>query len=105
MALANQRDFVGVGMGQPAFPGTTTHVLYQVVHRNPVRPRDLVPSIPFELEIVLALALAKDPAARFASALELAAALRAALVGHVAAPLRARAAAILRQTPWSSRPT
>jgi serine/threonine-protein kinase len=45
-------------------------MLYQVVHKSPPRPH-LRPSVPKGVDDVLAIALAKDPNARFRSALEL----------------------------------
>ena len=54
--------------GQPPFSGPDTpQILYQVVYRSPARPSQLVPGLPPDVEIVLAIALAKDPAERFAS--------------------------------------
>ena len=47
--------------GQPAFSGPDTpQVLYQVVYRNPPRPSLLMPGLPTDLDIVLAIAMAKD---------------------------------------------
>ena len=69
--------------GQPPFSGPDTpQILYQVVYRNPARPSQLVPGLPPDVEMVLAIAMAKDPGDRFASALEMAEALRAAREGH-----------------------
>jgi eukaryotic-like serine/threonine-protein kinase len=60
--------------GQPAFPGKdAARVLYDVVHRQPPRPRDLNPQIPAALEAVLARGLAKRPEDRHQTASDLAA--------------------------------
>jgi serine/threonine-protein kinase len=59
--------------GQPPFTGTDTHdVLYRVVHEAPPRPRERVPALPRPLEAICLKALAKQPAARYASATALA---------------------------------
>jgi serine/threonine-protein kinase len=68
--------------GRRPFSGTDTpQILYQIVHASPIKPRELVPSLPKEVETVLAVALAKRPAERFASASDLAEALSAAAHG------------------------
>jgi serine/threonine-protein kinase len=87
--------------GQPAFPGPDTpQVLYQVVYCNPARPGQLVAGLPADVELVLAVALAKDPGLRFASALEMATALRAAAAGALDPAVPARARALLDALPW-----
>ena len=89
--------------GQPAFSGPDTpQVLYQVVYRNPPRPSRLVPGLPTDLDIVLAIAMAKDPADRFASALEMAGALKAAAKGTLDATHRVHAQTLLAALPWDS---
>jgi serine/threonine-protein kinase len=89
--------------GQPAFSGPDTpQVLYQVVYRNPPRPSRLVPGLPTDLDIVLAIAMAKDPADRFASALEMAEALKAAAKGTLDATHRVHAQTLLAALPWDS---
>lgn len=66
--------------GQRPFSGSSTmQLLYQVVHGTPTRVRELVPSIPKEVEEVVSVALEKNPANRFQTALDFAAALRAAV--------------------------
>lgn len=85
-ALTGRRPFSGQDLPQ---------ILFQVVHGKPIQPRELVPWLPKEVETTLAIALAKRPADRFASAAELARALRAAAlrgiepVPHVPAAMRA----------------
>lgn len=87
--------------GAPAFAGPETpQILYQVVYRNPPRPSDLVATIPPDVDLVLAVALAKDPEDRFASALELASALRGAKAGDLDPAVRLHAQTLLAALPW-----
>jgi PAS domain S-box-containing protein len=59
--------------GQPPFTGSDTHeVLRRVREEVPVRPRQLWAEVPLALETACLRALVKEPAARYASALELA---------------------------------
>jgi PAS domain S-box-containing protein len=59
--------------GQPPFTGSDTHdVLRRVRQDVPVRPHQLWAGVPPTLETACLRALAKEPAARYASALELA---------------------------------
>ncbi len=89
--------------GQPPFSGPDTpQILYQVVYRSPARPSQLVPGLPTDVEIVLAIALAKDPADRFASALEAADALRAAATGTLDPSFRVHAQTLLAALPWGA---
>jgi hypothetical protein len=75
--------------GEKPFPGDTfTSVAYKVVHVQHASVRDANPELPEQLDVILARCLAKDPAARYPSAAELAAdieALRAALPSAPAA--------------------
>ncbi len=87
--------------GRPAFEGqTTAEILYKVVHEMPPRPSALAPLRP-DLDAALAIAMAKDPDDRFASASELAAAVEAASRGRLDEAVRARAARLLSRLPWS----
>lgn len=86
--------------GRPAFEGeTTAEILYKVVHTMPPRPTSVAP-VPPEMDLALALALAKRPEDRFSSASELANALDAAARGRLDAALRRRAESLLRAIPW-----
>lgn len=88
--------------GQPPFSGgDMLQTLFEVVYRSPVRPSELCPDLPEDVELVLAIALAKQPADRFSSATELASALRAASRGDLDRSFRERGRALLSQSPWT----
>jgi serine/threonine-protein kinase len=89
--------------GQPPFSGPDTpQILYQVVYRSPARPSQLVPGLPADVEMVLAIAMAKDPGDRFATALEMAEALRHAAKGALDPSLRVHAQTLLAALPWGT---
>ncbi len=72
--------------GVPPFSGDDiTQIMYRIVHSNPPAPSAVNARLPAILDLVLARALAKDPDARYQSAAELAADLRAARVQLLAA--------------------
>jgi serine/threonine-protein kinase len=77
----------------------TPSLLYAVVHRQPPRPGELA-ELPADVDLWFALALAKDPGARFASGAALADALAAALAGELPAADRRRAASLTAKQPW-----
>ena len=86
--------------GRRPFSGRdTTEILRAVVECRPTRPREIVPSIPAAVEAVLAIALAKRPEDRFASAKAFAAAFRAAATEDDAPP-----ADLKRRRAWSAEP-
>ncbi len=76
-------------------------MLHEVVHRMPPRPSEVGDVSP-AIDDVLAVALAKDPAARFASAAELAEALAAAGRGTAPVDVQLRAAALGKRWKWSA---
>ncbi len=87
--------------GHPAFEGeTTAEILYKVVHSMPLRPSAAAPLDP-QVDLALAVAMAKDPADRFASASELAAALDGASRGSLDPAVRARGESLLAKLPWA----
>jgi serine/threonine-protein kinase len=87
--------------GEPPFAaGDTPQTLYQVVYRNPIRPTSLVRGLPPDVDLVLAIALAKDQADRFDSALEMAAAMRLAVKGALDPQRRLHARTLLAALPW-----
>jgi WD40 repeat protein len=74
--------------GRPPFKGpTSSDTLLQVLHTDPVPLRQLQPGVPFDLEVICQKCLEKEPARRYASALELAEDLRRFRTG---APIQAR---------------
>jgi eukaryotic-like serine/threonine-protein kinase len=88
--------------GHPPFSGgELAEVLYRVVHTPPRRPTDLAPRLPHEVDLVLAIGLAKQPADRFATAAELADALAAALAGELPLDVRHRGFALVRAGSWA----
>jgi len=82
------------------FSGTDTPtLLYAVVHKMPPRPSSIA-ELPSDVDACLAIALAKDPEDRFASAAAFSRALTAAFAGALEPALKRRAAALLRRHPW-----
>jgi serine/threonine-protein kinase len=65
-------------VGAPPFSGSDiTQIMYQIVHAAPPPPSAVSARVPPMLDLIVAKALAKDPAARYQDARELAADLRA----------------------------
>ena len=90
--------------GRPAVAAAEVMaMLHDVCHRMPLRPSEIGELAP-ELDDVLAVAMAKDPDARFASAHELADALTAAAAGQTPVDVQLRAAALARRWRWASAP-
>ena len=90
--------------GRPAFTGTTgAATMYAAVHAQPIRPSDLA-DVPSDVDAVLALALAKDPERRIASAEQLAEAWRAARHQRLDDDLRRDALHLLFADPWDASP-
>jgi serine/threonine-protein kinase len=94
-ALTGRRPFTG---------SDTPQLLYQVVYSQPIRPRELMPSIPRDVELVLAIALAKKPDDRFATALGFASALAEAARAALGTEHRQLATRILRGSTWARDP-
>jgi serine/threonine-protein kinase len=87
--------------GQPAFPGESTpKIMFDIVYKMPNRPSSVTRGIPPDVDLALAIALAKDPDDRFQRAPEFAAALAQAVRGQLSPELRARGAAMTRTYPW-----
>ena len=91
--LTGRRPFTGNG---------TPQLLSQVVYAQPVRPRDVAADIPRDVELVLAIALAKVPKARFPTSASFASAMRAAAQGKLDEKMRIHGDRLLRSAPWSS---
>ena len=89
-------------LGHPPFaPGEMADTLYRVVHTSPRRPSDLAPRLSPQVDLVFAIGLAKRPAARFATASELADALEAALADRLPLAVRERGIALGRAGAWA----
>jgi serine/threonine-protein kinase len=90
--------------GQPPFAGgELAETLYKVVHTRPRRPT-LLADLPPELDLVLAIGMAKQPSARFASAQELADALAGAFAGSLPEGVFDRGRALEYAGAWASPP-
>jgi eukaryotic-like serine/threonine-protein kinase len=88
--------------GRPAFTGDhIVEILYRVASTNPPRASE-VASLPPEVDLVLAVAMAKAPSDRFDGAEEFAAALEAASRGIIDPALASRAEKVLAKLPWDS---
>ncbi len=90
--ITGRRPFTGIG---------TPQLLYQVVYAQPVRPREISADIPRDVELVLAIALAKRPEARFPTSASLATAMRLASQGALDPKMRTHGERIVRAAPWS----
>jgi eukaryotic-like serine/threonine-protein kinase len=88
----------------PHASGDLAETLYRVVHASPRRPSDLAPRLPHDVDLVLAIGLAKRPDDRFRSADELAGALADALTGQLAPAVRDRGLALVRAGGWADPP-
>jgi eukaryotic-like serine/threonine-protein kinase len=92
--------------GQPPFAGADLpESLFQIVYGMPARPGELLPNLSADVDAVLAIALAKAPQDRFASANQLADALKAAQTGTLDAKLRVQAADLVAKLPWGTAAT
>ena len=88
--------------GRRPFSGPDSRALmYAVLHEQPVAASRYV-QVPDDVDLVLALGLAKSPEDRPGTAGEFAALFRAAIRGNLPAPIRDRARAVLRRHPWGA---
>ena len=72
-----------------------------MVYAQPVRPREIAASIPRDVELVLAIALAKRPEARFPTSTAFATAMRLASQSALDQKMRTHGERIVRAAPWS----
>jgi eukaryotic-like serine/threonine-protein kinase len=90
--------------GSPPFSADTSlEILQKIVNEQPIRPTEIVTTLPEDINLVLAISLAKNPADRFASAGEFAQAFEAASKGRIDPRLATRAHSILLNMPWGER--
>ncbi|SRX94774.1 Transmembrane serine/threonine-protein kinase D PknD (protein kinase D) (STPK D) [Mycobacterium tuberculosis H37Rv] [Mycobacterium shimoidei] len=86
---------------QHPFPGDS---LEQQVHNHiaapPPRPSDINPGVSRSFDLIIAKGMAKNPAERYTSAVELARAAQDAVTGPISIP----APSVPRQTDWGQRP-
>src|SRR5262249_52282236 len=89
---------------RPPFSGTLAEVLDKVQHADPIPPRRVQSNVHRDLEVICLKALAKDPAARYPTALALAEDLERFSAGE---PIRARPEGFARRVwrkarrnPW-----
>jgi serine/threonine protein kinase len=73
--------------GRTPFPGESFQVMYAHVNNAPPLPSAARPGLPAAIDAVVARGMAKDPAARYASARQLASAARAALAARPSMPV------------------
>ncbi len=86
--------------GQQPFPGRdVSEILLAVIADMPVRPSALTP-LPCDVDLVLAIAMAKAPDDRFESGEQLAVALESALAGRLESALSERGVKLLEELPW-----
>jgi WD40 repeat protein len=88
--------------GRPPFNGASAmDTVLQVVHDEPIPPRQLQPSIPRDLDTICRRCLQQEPRKRYASAAALADDLRCFLDGR---PIAARPAGVVERTiKWARR--
>jgi serine/threonine-protein kinase len=88
--------------GRPVCAAGDLHaVLYEVVHRAPIQPSKLANLDP-DVDAVLAIGLAKDPADRFGRVTELRDALGDALGMRLDPKIRQRADELVARHPWGT---
>jgi len=88
--------------GKPPFAARdVASVLYQVVHDAPVAPSTFA-RVHEDVDLVIAIGLAKNPTERFQRAEDFADAFARAAKGELDGALRARARALLATLPWAA---
>jgi serine/threonine-protein kinase len=84
----------------PHAAGEIAETLYRVVHTSPRRPTDLL-ALPLDIDLVLAIGLAKQADQRFETAAQLADALARAVTGQLPDDLRQRGETLVKKGAWS----
>jgi serine/threonine-protein kinase len=91
--------------GQSAFAARNPAIaVYEVVHNEPAPPSDVNRELPADVDVVLAIALAKKPAERYATTTELARDLRRAFTEGVDNDVRSRARQARREPVVGDQP-
>jgi serine/threonine protein kinase len=80
------------------------HLLFKVLYVQPTQPALLV-KVPVDVELVLAIGMAKRPADRFSGVEEFAKALSLAAAGDLDDLTRAKGWSLIKQCPWGSTRT
>ncbi len=87
--------------GRPPFAGADMpQILFEIVYKTPTRVSELMADLPRDVDLVLAIALAKKREDRFAEAGEFAAAFRKASRGQLPHDVRERARVLIERYPW-----
>ena len=90
--------------GYPPYAGgEIAETLYKVVHTRPRRPTQLA-DVPDEIDLVLAIGLARDPDRRFETAAELAEALEGAFSGALPEGVISRGRSLDHALAWATPP-
>jgi serine/threonine-protein kinase len=88
--------------GRPPFSGEKiAQILFDVLYSQPPHPAQLA-RLPVDVELVLAIGMAKRPADRFPSAEEFAHAMRLAAAGELDDDARSHGWALLKSFPWGT---
>jgi len=89
--------------GRPAYSGgDIPQLLYKVVHTMPPQPTKIAGDMSVDLDLVLAIGLAKTPRDRFQTAEALADALAGVARGELPEPVRKRGDHLLARLPWGA---
>lgn len=85
----------------PVLPGELPAMLQEVAYRMPIQPSRRA-TVSTQIEAVIAIAMAKVPMHRFATADDLSNAFREAVAGRLDVAITRRAALLLTGTPWGA---
>jgi len=88
--------------GQPPYAGgEVAETLYRVVHTRPKRPTEVAPHLRVDVDLVLAIGLARRPGERFGAAIDFAGALVDALEGKLSHELRSKGEHLIKGGAWT----